>query len=110
MNCTNCKICDKPLFHKGVLNIHGGINQFKCEENHFTINRTKFGETASEVFKYGKYKVIAWFYLNEIIEYGLYYPTNEGKGQLCLSADKVQFDPKNPENILNKLKMMVVFS
>lgn len=109
MSCTNCKICDKVLTDKGKID-YRGIYQFRCEQDHFITNRTKSGETTTETFKFGKFKVITWYYQNEIIEYGLYYPDDVGTGQLCLPAHKVQFDPKNPDNILNKLKMRVVFS
>lgn len=110
MSCTNCKICDAPLIDKGKLDWRG-VHQYRCPTDHFIHNGDESGETVTETFKYGKYKVITWYYQNEIIEYGLYHPYVEGRGsQLCLSAYKVKFDPKNPENIINKLKTIVNFS
>ena len=105
----SCKICDKRMQLQGRL-FNSNIN-LMCEDKHYYTTVSEDYQSLEEVYYYGKYTVKIWFFENEAIEYGFYFPFIEKFGsQLCIPAHKVKFDPKDPHSALNKVKTIVNFS
>lgn len=100
----NCPICDQKLFVTGSL-------KRECSNHYYANIESYTGLVSWEIFTYGKYKIARQYTGGVITEYSLHFPMIRRFGN-CLryKAEEIDFDPKNPENVLNKLKMITVFS
>lgn len=64
-----------------------------------------------EIFTYNnKYRIGRHYQNGKIVKYDLYFPAQSFR-ESCITYNKdIDFDPLNPEKIINKLKTILVFS
>jgi hypothetical protein len=91
-----CPICDQKLI--------SGYSTSKYCEAHY--QRYSFDDIEFENFHYGNFCIQLSFLNKKLVQYYFYFKSY----QIVIPADQLSFDPKNPENVINKIKTVMVFS
>lgn len=106
----NCAICHVLLKECDDNNNYDKYQFFKCENNHYSLIYHN-NEKQSDLCVYGKYTIQRIYHKKELKTINLYLPFIEGlHGCISYNSNDIRFDPLKPDNILNKLKTIVVFS
>jgi hypothetical protein len=107
----NCKICDQKMIDDVRFSRKEKYDcncYYSCQLEHYTIC-VRDDEPYCENFYYGNMKIQVVYNLNRsrISYYCLYYDKDSSN---YFSLLHLNFDPKNPETVLNKIKTYFLFS
>jgi hypothetical protein len=102
-----CKLCGSGLKIDRLSGFEYCSDTYFNYYPHYYIE--KLPNRVFEMFKYenGKFGVQAVYHNEIIVCYNLYYTIDKS---FTLRADQLTFNPLNPANVINKIKMILTFS
>ena len=94
-----CPICDEEITKISTIN--------QCYDciNHYS--KDIFDDAIYETFYYERYGIQRRI-INKISD--TYHLCFDGNTKAIVPADQLTFDPKHPENIINKIKILTTFA
>ena len=103
-----CPICEESisLFQKEETS-----NKSRCNFQHYSKHIYFFNAERTivfELFIYGDCSIQKYYQNDILINYALYHKTSNVA--IIPATQQLAFDPKNPDNVIHKIKTLLTFS